>query len=110
MLFTRLLPLLPVRLLPVAEPVETPLVLPVLPVPLFTRALLLPVLLPVRLLDEPPLLEGGAGGLPLLPEWLLPELMLPLLGFGLTVAPPLLLGAGVPPPLLGLGSALWVAG
>ena len=84
-LLTRLLPLLPVRPL---------LLVPVLPefvVPLLTRPLLLPVL-PVLPLLEPlsllmrPLLEPlltGAGGLfPLL--W--PELMLPALALGLTVA------------------------
>lgn len=110
-LFARLLELLfpvrPLEVLPVPlgrvlllELLTRPL-LPLLPwelLPLFTRPLLL---LP---LDEP-LLTFERGELPplfgagLLP---LPELMLPALGFGLTVALgasllPLLLGGGVPP-------------
>lgn len=111
-----LFPVRPLELLPVPlgrvlllELLTRPL-LPLLPwelLPLFTRPLLL---LP---LDEPLLVFGraelppllGAGGL--LP---LPELMLPALGFGLTVA----LGASLLPLLLGAGGGVpplkWLAG
>lgn len=88
-------PMLPVRpLLPVAEPVEVPL-----------GRLVEPELLPTRLLLDPlPLTEPVEA-----PLWLLPELMLPPLALGRTVA------LGAVSLLLGAAGGLaftsgWVAG
>lgn len=93
-LFGRLTPLLPVR--PFEELLLVPpgrlLLLGRLTVPLLEGVLPLPEL---SLLGLTELLLFGAGGLLLPPLWLLPELMLPPLAFGLTVA----LGAGSPPSL-----------
>lgn len=98
-----LLELFPTRLLELGRPTLLPL-LGVLP-------LLAPLLLGLSGLTLP--LLFGAGGLP--PLWLLPWLMLPPSGLGLTVAlgASLPLGLGISPPPSGLGpwpSLKWVAG